>query len=186
MTNLDKANVTIDFFDKTNEKYIKNAAELLANSFPQAYQDSARAEMDEILGEERIAVMAVFDDMLVGFTGAIPQYGVTGWELHPLIVKPDFRGQGIGARLVEKLEEAVAARGGVVMYLGTDDEFGQTSLAGTDLFDDLYGKIPMIKNINRHPYEFYLKIGYKIVGVIPDANGFGKPDILMAKRLVRK
>ena len=101
---MDKANVTIDF-DKTNEKYIKNAAELLANSFPQAYQDSARAEMDEILGEERIAVMAVFDDMLVGFTGAIPQYGVTGWELHPLIVKPDFRGQELARAWLKNLRK---------------------------------------------------------------------------------
>jgi hypothetical protein len=31
--------------------------------------------------------------------------------------------------------------------------------------------------------EFYQKLGYVIVGVIPDANGFGKPDIFMAKRL---
>jgi hypothetical protein len=26
-------------------------------------------------------------------------------------------------------------------------------------------------------------MGYTIVGVIPDANGLGKPDILMAKRI---
>ena len=31
--------------------------------------------------------------------------------------------------------------------------------------------------------EFYLRVGFHIVGVIPDANGFGKPDILMAKRI---
>jgi aminoglycoside 6'-N-acetyltransferase I len=36
-----------------------------------------------------------------------------------------------------------------------------------------------------HPYEFYQKLGYVIVGVIPDANGPGKPDILMAKSLAR-
>ena len=26
--------------------------------------------------------------------------------------------------------------------------------------------------------EFYQKAGYKIIGVIPDANGFGKSDML--------
>jgi aminoglycoside 6'-N-acetyltransferase I len=31
----------------------------------------------------------------------------------------------------------------------------------------------------------YGKVGYYVVGVVPDANGFGKPDILMAKRLDR-
>jgi hypothetical protein len=35
----------------------------------------------------------------------------------------------------------------------------------------------------RHPNEFYQKLGYEIVGVIPDANGLGKHDILMAKSL---
>jgi aminoglycoside 6'-N-acetyltransferase I len=45
--------------------------------------------------------------------------------------------------------------------------------------------IVSIRNLKRHPYEFYQKLGYVIVGVIPDANGPGKPDILMAKSLVR-
>jgi len=34
-----------------------------------------------------------------------------------------------------------------------------------------------------HPVNFYLKLGYVIVGIIPDANGMGKPDILLAKRV---
>jgi len=43
----------------------------------------------------------------------------------------------------------------------------------------------LIKNLQQHPFEFYQLLGFEIVGLVPDANGFGKPDILMAKR-VRK
>jgi hypothetical protein len=34
-----------------------------------------------------------------------------------------------------------------------------------------------------HPGEFYLRLGFRIVGVLPDANGRGKPDIFVAKSL---
>ena len=34
-----------------------------------------------------------------------------------------------------------------------------------------------------HPVAFYRKLGYAVVGLLPDVNGFGKPDILMAKRM---
>jgi aminoglycoside 6'-N-acetyltransferase I len=175
--------MNIQLFDKSNGQYVKEAANLLAACFPHAYSDCAFKEMNDILDEERIAVMAVKDDHLIGFVGAIPQYGVTGWELHPLVVNEAYRNKSIGSQLVYTLEEEVAVRGGIVMYLGTDDEFGKTTLFGTDLFDNLFEKIKIIKNIENHPYEFYQKIGYKIVGVIPDANGLGKPDIWMAKRL---
>jgi aminoglycoside 6'-N-acetyltransferase I len=40
-----------------------------------------------------------------------------------------------------------------------------------------------ISDVGGHPFAFYQKLGYEVVGVIPDANGFGKPDILMAKRI---
>lgn len=176
----------IQLFDKSDEKYVKEATNLLASCFPHAYGDCASEEMDRILDDERIAAMAVEDNHLIGFAGAIPQYGVTGWELHPLVVDEAYRKKGIGTKLVCKLEEEVAARGGIVIYLGTDDEFGQTTLSGTDLFNNLFEKIQNIKNIGNHPYEFYQKIGYRIVGVIPDANGFGKPDIWMAKRIAGK
>ena len=58
-----------------------------------------------------------------------------------------------------------------------------TTLADKDLYDDIPGNLANIRNLKNHPYEFYIKQGFTIVGVIPDANGPGKPDIIMAKRL---
>ena len=74
-------------------------------------------------------------------------------------------------------------RGGSTIWLGTDDENNQTSLGGIDLYPNVLDHLANIRNLNNHPYEFYLKVGFVIVGVIPDANGPGKPDIMMAKRL---
>jgi len=39
--------------------------------------------------------------------------------------------------------------------------------------------------LKQHPYEFYQKQGFVIIGVMPDANGIGKLDILMTKSVVR-
>jgi aminoglycoside 6'-N-acetyltransferase I len=51
------------------------------------------------------------------------------------------------------------------------------------VYPDVLDRLRSIKNIREHPFEFYLKVGYQLVGLIPDANGFGRPDILMAKRV---
>jgi aminoglycoside 6'-N-acetyltransferase I len=120
---------------------------------------------------------------VLGWIGAQPAYGATGWELHPLVVDPARQGAGIGRALVGALEAEVRQRGGVTIFLGSDDEDGMTSLAGIDLYPDVARHIQPIRNLKRHPYEFYQKMGYTVVGVIPDANGPGKPDIIMAKRV---
>ncbi len=44
-------------------------------------------------------------------------------------------------------------------------------------------KIVDLRDVRGHPFEFYRKCGFVVVGLVPDANGFGKPDILMAKRV---
>ena len=59
-----------------------------------------------------------------------------------------------------------------------------TSLSNVNLYENLLERIRDIKNFKGHPYEFYLKLGYKIIGVIPDANGLGKPDIFLGKRVI--
>ncbi len=74
-------------------------------------------------------------------------------------------------------------RGGLTILLGSDDEDNMTSLSGIDLYENLWEKVRDIRNFKRHPFEFYQKMGYVITGVVPDANGVGKPDILMSKQI---
>jgi aminoglycoside 6'-N-acetyltransferase I len=168
----------------------QQAAALLVSAFqehwPNAWPDldAALEEVYECLDPDNICLAAVEDDgRVLGWIGARPAYGVTGWELHPLVVDPTRQGQGLGRALVMALEAQVRERGGVTIFLGSDDEDGMTSLAGVDLFPDVTEHIRRIRNLKRHPYEFYQKMGYAIVGVFPDVNGLGKPDIMMAKRV---
>jgi len=72
--------------------------------------------------------------------------------------------------------------GGKVLFVGTDDEDERTNLSGLDLFPDVLRHLSGLANLRGHPFGFYQRMGFSIVGVVPDANGFGRPDILMAKR----
>ena len=101
------------------------------------------------------------------------------------MVRVSQQGKGIGRALVDDLEARVKERGGLTITLGTDDVNYQTSLAGIDLFPNVWEHVAHIRNLKQHSYEFYQKQGYVIIGVMPDANGLGKPDILMAKSVVR-
>lgn len=169
-------------FPRNDTALRAQGAALLAQAFPQAYSGCAGEQMERLLSPERVALAAMEGDALIGMVGAIPQYGHTGWELHPLVVESSHRGQGVGSALCAALEAELAARGCCVVFLGSDDECGQTTLSGTDLFENTFEKIAAIANPGGHPYQFYQKAGFSIVGVIPDANGPGKPDIWLAKR----
>jgi len=168
---------------------VRQAARLLniafAEHWPNAWStfEDALEELHEILEPGHILRAAVANGAVLGWIGGHPDYDGHVWELHPLAVDPARQRQGIGAALVRDFEQQVKARGGLTIYLGSDDEDGMTSLAHTDLYTDTWQKIRDIRNLKGHPYEFYQKMGFSIVGVVPDANGFGKPDICMAKRV---
>ena len=173
-----------------NLDLINQTSQLLFEGFKQHWPDawpdltSALQEVHDSFGEDRISRVAVTDEgYVLGWIGAIQEYDGHAWQLHPLVVHPMHQGSGIGRALVVDLEDRIRQRGGITIYLGTDDEDDMTSLANTDLYPDVLSHLARIKNLKRHPFEFYQKLGYVIIGVIPDANGLGKPDILMAKRL---
>ncbi len=169
---------------------LEQAAELLVEGFrehwPEAWPDmeSAREEVEDCLEPEMICRAAVNDDgLLLGWIGGRPEYDGNVWELHPIVVRLGQRQQGVGRTLIADLEGQVRLRGGLTIMLGTDDVDDSTTLSSADLYTDLWAKIAAIRNLKGHPYEFYQKCGYSIIGVMPDANGRGKPDIYMGKRL---
>ncbi|MGC9397394.1 MAG: GNAT family N-acetyltransferase [Anaerolineae bacterium] len=172
---------------------IRQAAALLVEGFKEHWpngwptMDAALEEVHEALEPGKICRVALDDQgELLGWIGALPEYEGNAWELHPLVVHPAHQGKGIGRVLVADLEEQVRAQGGLTLYLGTDDEDFMTSLSQVDLYDNPWEHIANIRNLKGHPYEFYQKMGYTIVGVLSDANGWNKPDIWMAKRVGRK
>jgi aminoglycoside 6'-N-acetyltransferase I len=119
---------------------------------------------------------------LLGWIGGLPEYEGRVWELHPLVVRRERRGEGLGRALVAAFESEAAARGGLTATLGTDDDSAMTSLAGVDLYRDLPRHLAEIRDLGRqHPFLFYQKLGYVVTGVVPDANGRGRPDICLSK-----
>jgi aminoglycoside 6'-N-acetyltransferase I len=173
-----------------DENVIRQAAAMLVEAFaeqwPDAWpeMDSAVAEVQEALEAGKICRAALDEgDTLLGWIGGSPHYDGHVWELHPLVVRPDRQRSGIGRALVADLEQRVRERGGLTITLGTDDESDATTLSGVDLYDDVPGAIAGARVITKHPLDFYRRCGFTITGVVPDANGPGKPDILMAKRV---
>lgn len=163
------------------------AATLLHESFNHALGwptlESAQVELASIL-QQGFALARVQDDGLLGWVGGLPEYRGIVWELHPIVVRPESRRQGVGRALVAAFEAEARRRGGLTATLGTDDDTGITSLADVDLYQDVTRHIAELRDLGRqHPFLFYRKLGFVVTGVMPDANGPGRPDIYMSKPL---
>jgi len=165
------------------------AARLLVDGFRDHWPDAfptlgdALETVDECLALGPVRC-AIEDESVVGWVGVRHNYARV-WELHPLVVAERARGRGVGRALVEAAERLAADGGGMTLQLGSDDDDDMTSLSGLDLYPDPLEHLRAIQDRKRHPFGFYLRCGFSVSGVVPDANGFGKPDILMTKRVVR-
>ena len=172
-----------------SDNYITQAAVVLYNVFNNLENqswptiDSAKMEVNECLENNNICIGMLIDNKIVGWVGLRPMYEKT-WELHPLVVIDDYQNMGVGKILMNEIEKRAKETGIIGVVLGTDDEKYKTSLSKVDLNNkNIFTEIENIKNINHHPFEFYQKCGYFIVGVIPNANGKNKPDIWMWKEI---
>ena len=166
----------------------EEAATILVSALahaPSAWPDmpSAREEVATFFDNpNRLGLVALDGQQLVGWIGSI-RHSRYAWELHPLVIHPSMQRQGYGTLLVKALESAARSAPICTIWLGTDDDFGGTNLFGVDLYPNVLESLLRLAPTTKHPYTFYHARGYAVVGVLPDADGIGKHDIIMAKRI---
>ena len=185
-----RSQATIVTMGSLDESRIDEVCKLLVHSFRDLSPAwvptvaAARAKVIEALEPGMLSRVLLIDDRVVGWVGARHDYGSV-WELHPLVVDEAMRGRGYGRALVDDVECLAAHNGALTMLLGTSDEVGRTTLTGQDLFVDVITALRDLEPTGAHPLGFWQRVGYTVVGVIPDAEGPGKPTILLAKRIRR-
>ena len=144
--------------------------------------DDAREEVFDATRAGHVTRVLLDDDTNpLGWVSIVHAYGAV-WEIHPLLVHVEHHRMGHGARLLADIESLAASRGAGVLFVSTSDEIGATSLAGRDLYRDPLGALANIRIDPSHALGFWLHMGYTLVGVLPDAEGPGKPSIHLAKR----
>jgi aminoglycoside 6'-N-acetyltransferase I len=182
---------TIEDLERSDVPRIETTARLLHATFsPKGAWTTMGEAMQEVvdsLGPDRISRVAVdIDGSVLGWIGAIRQYDGLVWELHPIVVADSEQRRGIGRALVLDLEKVLAARGALTLWAGADDLSGETSLGEIDLYAELPSALNRVKSWGNHPLPFYRSLGFEVIGVMPDANGDGRPDIFLGKRLAAR
>lgn len=177
----------VDLEDQPAE-VLEQAAVMLLEEFSEPHGwptiEKAREEVAAVINGGFARVALDTDGLVLGWIGGLPEYHGRVWELHPLVVRDGHRRNGIGRALVASFEHEASRRGALTATLGTDDDSGMTSLADACLYEDVSRHISELQDLGRsHPFLFYRKLGYVVTGVMPDANGRGRPDIYMSKAL---
>ena len=183
--------VEIVSFEAGDEDRIGEVCSLLVRSFRVLSPswvptlERAREVVLDALEPGNINRVLLEGDRVAGWVGARHDYGCV-WELHPMVVDEGMRGRGHGRALVEDVVRLAEDRGALTLVLGTSDEVGLTSLAARDLFEEPLAALAEIEAEREHPLGFWLAVGFKVVGVLPDAEGIGKPTILLARPIGRR
>jgi aminoglycoside 6'-N-acetyltransferase I len=179
---------TIEDLAAVDSNRIDQAAKLLHSAFSPlgawTTMAEARQEVVDSIAADRVSRIALAPDKtVIGWIGAIRQYDGLVWELHPIVVAEQWRRKGVGRALIADLETLLATRGALTLWAGSDDLAGETSLGGIDLYPALPSAFGTVRSWGHHPLPFYLRLGFHIIGVMPDANGPGRPDIFLGKKI---
>lgn len=157
--------------------------------WPQAFPDinDAINEIGRLCTGDTVARVTVIGDenKPVGLVGATRLPGGTLWKVYPLFIEKPQQKKGFGKALLYDLEHQVRARNGKILWAEIPDIKHQTSLGDGDLFPDVMMRARRMRTREgmSHPFEIFRHVGYEIAGAMPDAYGFLKPCVLMARKL---
>ena len=143
--------------------------------------DLARSQVISATSPGRQGRVIIEQDEAAGWIGIIK--GERVWEIHPIAIAIDQQYKGFGHLLVEDVASLAKAAGALTLFASTSDEVGTTNLFGADLYADPASYIRDIRATGRNPFEFWRNAGFTVVGVLPDAEGMGKPAIHLARSL---
>lgn len=144
--------------------------------------EDAVGEVSESLEAGRRSRILVNEDQdVIGWIAAFEDDNM--WEIHPIVVAPDYQRRGYGRMLVDDMMSLAREGGASAVWAGTGDETGATSLSQEDLYADPLGAMARLTAEPGHPVHFWRKLGFTLVGVLPDEEGRDMPGIHFAKRI---
>lgn len=129
----------------------------------------------------RSRVLTNDEGIALGWAGAI--VGKNMWEIHPIAVSPAYQRKGYGSLLIDDIVGLARTNGAAGVWAGTGDTTGSTSFSTVDLYRDAASAMMDVKAPEDHPVHFWSRMGFSLVGVLPDEEGLGRPGIHFAKRI---
>lgn len=108
-----------------------------------------------------ITLVALLDDKIIGFIAGLLEVfmGRRAGHVYSIDVKPEYRGRGVGSRLLEAIEDELRRCGAEICYL----EARVDNVAALNL---------------------YLKHDYRIIERLKNYYGFGRDGVRLIKNLV--
>jgi len=171
---------------KLNQTQLDQCAILLHEELSNGWKtiEDAYDEIEELIQSDGYFYALIDNEKIIGWGGILPSYQGNVYEIHPMVIKNSYQNKGYGGLLLKHLEDKARSLGGLTIYAASDDEFEdrKSSLRGIDGYKDIYDKMKTFDPKN-HPARFYIKYGYQLIGLMPDANGIGKHDLILGKRL---
>lgn len=180
--------VEIEIFDPSDEVRLAEAAVVLHAAMVtlSAAWPTPEAALGELVELARIRETLFWIALdpggkLCGVVGGRPRHVGQTFEMHILAVDPARRRRGVGRALVAALDAGASDRGYRVLYAPVPDESGHSSLAGAGLFPKPLEALGSLTWSEASPLGFFMKLGFAVAGVAPDAHGAGKPEITLAR-----